>query len=66
MDGSSRCGVHGRPRYGTSMPGVGAIHPIKRTRLPAGGRGIRTLGPPWGEHFFETGPEPGDDKPAGS
>ena len=43
MDGSSRCGVHRRPRYGTSMPGVGAIHPVKRTRLPAGAGWIRTF-----------------------
>ena len=34
-------------------------------RLTAGGRGLRTLGPPWEEHFFETGPEPGDEKLAG-
>jgi hypothetical protein len=27
--------------------------------------GIRTLGLPWKEHFFDAGPEPGDDKLAG-
>ena len=42
----------------------GAIR--KFASLSAGGRWIRTLGPPWEEHFFETGPEPGDDKLAGS
>jgi hypothetical protein len=29
VDGSSRCGVHRRPRCGISMPGAGAVHPIK-------------------------------------
>jgi hypothetical protein len=34
VDGSSRCGVHRRPRYGTSMPGAGAVHPIKNYATP--------------------------------
>ena len=36
-----------------------------RERLAGGASWIRTLGPPWKEHFFKTGPEPGDDKLAG-
>ena len=30
-DSSSRCGAQRRPRCGTSMPGAGAVHPIKTT-----------------------------------
>src|SRR3712207_7428187 len=27
MDGSSGCGASRRPRYGTKVPGAGAVHP---------------------------------------
>src|ERR1700739_4922605 len=34
VDGSPHCGVHRRPRCGTSMPEAGAVHPIKAERNP--------------------------------